>query len=64
MKIVRTIRIDKDVDEALNEAKWELRKSKTQILEEAVIFYLKEQCPKIYEKLLATKQKEDKTKET
>jgi predicted transcriptional regulator len=59
MKIVRTIRIDKDVDEALNEAKWELRKSKTQILEEAVIFYLKEHCPEVYQKLLEKKQDKD-----
>ncbi len=56
MKVVRTIRIDQDVDEALNEAKWELRKSKTQILEEAVIFYLKEHCPTVYEKLMEKKK--------
>ena len=49
---VITFRVDDKLSEALEEAKWELRKSKSEIVKEAIKEYLKNKAPDIYEKFL------------
>ena len=47
------------LDKSLEEAKWQLRKSKSEIVKEAIIEYLKEKAPDIYEKFLENKGKDN-----
>ncbi len=54
---VITFRVDKDLSQALEEAKWELRKSKSEIVKEAIKEYLKNKAPDIYEKFLEKENK-------
>jgi len=46
------LRISKDMDSALEEAQWKLRKRKTDIIREAITEYLKNHCPEVYEEFL------------
>jgi len=50
-KIV-TFRVNKALWDALEEAKWSLRKAKSEIIKEAVVLYLKDKHPEIYERFL------------
>ena len=47
-----TLRMEKTLDKALEEAKWRLRKTKTVIIKEAIREYLQRHCPEIYEEFL------------
>jgi len=46
------IKIQKPIDEALEEARWCLRMNKTEIVETAIVELIKEKCPEIYERFL------------
>jgi hypothetical protein len=46
------IKIQKPIDEALEEARWCLRMNKTEIVETAIVELLKNKCPEIYEEYL------------
>ena len=46
------IKVLNEIDKALNEAKWHLRMTKTEIVEEAIKEYLKRHCPEVYEEFL------------
>ncbi|WP_457642200.1 ribbon-helix-helix protein, CopG family [Persephonella sp.] len=50
-------RFPEELDKALEEAKWELRKSKSEIVKDAVKEYLKNKAPAIYKKYLEEKGK-------
>ncbi len=54
---VMTFRVDNKLSEALEEAKWQLRKSKSEIVKEAIKEYLKNKAPDIYEKFLEKEKK-------
>ena len=54
---VMTFRVDNKLSEALEEAKWQLRKSKSEIVKEAIKEYLKNKAPDIYEKFLEKERK-------
>ena len=56
---VISFRVDKALWDALEEAKWSSRKAKSEIVKEAVILYLKERHPEIYERFLEKKQDKD-----
>ncbi|WP_163327622.1 ribbon-helix-helix protein, CopG family [Desulfurobacterium thermolithotrophum] len=47
-----TLRMEKTLDKALEEAKWRLRKTKTVIIKEAIREYLQRHCPEVYEEFL------------
>jgi len=46
------IKIQKPIDEALEEARWCLRMNKTEIVETAIVELIKKECPEIYEQFL------------
>lgn len=54
---VMTFRVDNKLSEALEEAKWQLRKSKSEIVKEAIKEYLKNKAPDIYDKFLEKERK-------
>ena len=47
-----SLKIQKQIDEALEEARWCLRMNKTEIVETAIVELLKNRCPEIYEEYL------------
>jgi len=47
-----SLKIQKPIDEALEEARWCLRMNKTEIVETAIVELIKEKCPEIYEQFL------------
>jgi len=49
---VISFRVSTEIDKALEEAKWQLRKSKSEIVKEAIKEYLKNKAPDVYEKFL------------
>ena len=53
-----TLRMEKTLDKALEEAKWRLRKTKTVIIKEAIREYLQRHCPEIYEEFLNEQNRE------
>ncbi len=53
---VISFRVDESLWNALEEAKWSSRKAKSEIVKEAVILYLKEKYPEIYERFLESKK--------
>lgn len=46
------IKIQKPIDEALEEARWCLRMNKTEIVETAIVELIKRKCPEVYEQFL------------
>ncbi len=50
-------RFPENLDKAIEEAKWQLRKSKSEIVKEAIKEYLKNKAPDIYEKFLEKERK-------
>ena len=46
------IKIQKPIDEALEEARWCLRMNKTEIVETAIVELLKRKCPDVYKQYL------------
>ena len=52
------IKVLDEIDKALNEAKWHLRMTKTEIVEEAIKEYLKRHCPEVYEEFLNEQDRE------
>ena len=52
-----SLKIRNDIDKALNEAKWHLRMTKTELVEEAIREYLQRHCPEVYEEFLNEQDK-------
>ena len=52
------IKVLDEIDKALNEAKWHLRMTKAEIVEEAIKEYLKRHCPEVYEEFLNEQDRE------
>jgi len=49
---VISLRVSKNLWDALEEAKWTSRKPKSEIVKEAIILYLKQKYPEIYERFV------------
>jgi hypothetical protein len=47
-----SLKIQKPIDEALEEARWCLRMNKTEIVETAIVELLKRKCPDVYKQYL------------
>jgi len=59
-KVPYTVRIDKQIRSAIDEARWKLKLTKGQLVEKAITEYLKNHCPEVYEEFLKGEEVEGK----
>ena len=59
MKVPYTVRIEENIRKAIDEARWKLKLTKGQLVEEAIKEYLQRHCPEVYEEFLNEQRQRD-----
>jgi predicted transcriptional regulator len=59
MKVPYTVRIEENIRKAIDEARWKLKLTKGQLVEEAIKEYLQRHCPEVYEEFLKKEGKQE-----